>query len=102
MNQRTPDEHDLRARLQKSIRFNNSSSLKIYAEVFNLINQQVFSYTRTFEDPQGTQNVFKQRFVEDRENVLTQPEFAPYVTSLDAYLISSQPRSFRFGLELGF
>ncbi len=101
MNRRTPVENDLKLRLDKEVPFNNTK-VKFYLEAFNVLNKKNFSYTRTFEDPQGGQNVFKQKFIEDRENLLTQTDFAPYFTSLDAYLYSNQPRHYRFGIEFGF
>jgi outer membrane receptor protein involved in Fe transport len=101
MNQRTPTEHDLKLRLDKMIKVNDTN-LKFYMEAFNVLNHKVLSYSRTFEDPQGEQNIFKIRYMEDRENLLIQKDFAPYFTSLDAYLYSNQPRHYRFGLEVEF
>ncbi len=101
MNQRSPTEHDLRARLNKTVSINGTGA-KFYAEAFNLLNKRFFNYGRTFQDPQGEQNTFKIRYMEDRENLLTQTEFAPYFTSLEGYLFGNQPRHYRFGIEFDF
>lgn len=101
MNQRTPTEHDLKLRMDKVIRV-NKTDMKFYLEAFNVLNRKVFNYTRTFSDPAGEQNTFKIRYMEDRENLLTQSDFAPFVTSLDAFLYGNQPRHYRFGVEFGF
>jgi len=101
MNLRTPTEHDLSIRLEKKILL-RGTALKFYAEGFNVLNQRVFHYSRTFQDPQNEQNVFKERYMTDRDNLLTQGDFAPYVTSLDGYLYGNMPRHFRFGMSVEF
>lgn len=100
-NRRTPTEHNLKIRLDKQLHINGSKA-KIYFEIFNVTNHKIFDYGNTFEDDLGSQNPFKVRFVEDRENLLTNPDFAPFFTSMDAYLYDNQPRHYRLGLELGF
>lgn len=101
MNRRTPTEHDLKLRLDKRLQI-QETEVSLYLEAFNVLNHKVFHYTRTFEDPQGEQNVFKERFVEDREGLLTQTDFAPYLFRLDAYLYANQPRHYRLGLQFDF
>jgi len=101
MNLRTPTEHDLSIRLEKKILL-RGTALKLYAEGFNVLNQRVFHYSRTFQDPQNEQNAFKERYMTDRDNLLTQGDFAPYVTSLDGYLYGNMPRHFRFGMSVEF
>ncbi|MGH1364085.1 MAG: TonB-dependent receptor [Calditrichia bacterium] len=100
-NRRTPTEHNLKVRLNKGLRF-NKTDMRFYFEAFNLLNDKVFNYTRTFEDPAGIQNLFKEKYETDRENLLTQDQFAPLVTSLEGFLYGNQPRHYRFGLELKF
>ena len=64
----------------------------LYFEGYNLLNDQVFDYENTFsEDPE---NPYRQRYVEDPENIYTETEFAPYVTSVEAYLTGNQPRHY--------
>jgi outer membrane receptor protein involved in Fe transport len=101
MNMRTPTEHDLSIRIEKKIPV-RGAMLTFYAEGFNVLNRAVFSYSRVFEDPQNAQNIFKERYMTDRDNLLTQNDFYPYVTSLDGYLYGNQPRHFRFGLAVNF
>lgn len=101
MNQRTPVEHDLKIRLDKSVAI-RSTTVNFYLEAFNVLNHSVFNYSRTFEDPQGEQNVFKERFMTERQNLLTQTDFEPYLTSLEGYLYGNQPRHYRFGVEVSF
>ncbi len=101
MNLRTPTEHDLSIRLEKRIPV-TGATLTLFAEGFNVLNQAVFHYTRTFEDPQNEQNIFKERYMTERDDLMTQYDFAPYVTSLDGYLYGNMPRHFRFGMTVNF
>jgi len=100
-NRRTPTEHDLSMRLNKGITIGDTDA-QLYFEAFNLLNDKVFHYTRTFEDATGTQNQFKEKYETDRENLLVGDQFAPLVTSLDGFLYGNQPRHYRFGLKLKF
>ncbi len=98
-NQRTPDENDLQMRIDKGFSIGNVKFV-LYFEGYNLLNDQVFDYENTFsEDPE---NPYRQRYVEDPENIYTETEFAPYVTSVEAYLTGNQPRHYRLGLTLKF
>ncbi len=101
MNQRTPTEYHLDMRLDKTIHI-KSTAATLYVEGFNLLNKPVFHYTRTFEDPQGETNTFKVRYMTQRDQLLTQTDFSPYVTRLDGYLYSNQPRHYRFGVQFDF
>ena len=101
MNMRTPTEHDLRVRLEKKIGVLGLFAT-LYLEGFNILNKQVYYYSRVFADPQNEQNILKERYMEDRENFRTQTDFAPYITSLDGYVFSNLPRHFRFGLMFDF
>lgn len=95
-NQRTPDEYDLRIRLEKKIRF-GKDYMTIYGEAFNVLNRQVYSYSRTF---QNDRNIV--RWEKDQENILIYDEYPPYVTSWKAYLLSNEPRHYRFGIIFNF
>jgi hypothetical protein len=98
-NQRTPNENDLQMRIDKGFSVGNVDFL-IYLEGYNLLNEEVYDYENTFsEDPE---NPYRQRYVEDPENIFVETEYAPYVTSTEAYLIGNQPRHFRLGLTLKF
>ncbi|MBU1098758.1 MAG: carboxypeptidase regulatory-like domain-containing protein [Bacteroidetes bacterium] len=98
-NQRTPDEHDLKIRISKKL-FVNDTSIEIYLEGYNVLNHQVFSYSRTFSD--DATNPYRQQYMENRENILTDLEFNPYTTSIENYLYTNTPRHFRFGVEIRF
>lgn len=98
-NQRTPDENDLSLRIDKSFSINNVS-FNIYLEGYNILNQQVFDYDNTFSE--SADNPYRQRYIENREEIFTETEFAPYVTDIEAYLIGNQPRHFRLGLTVKF
>lgn len=95
-NKRTPTETDLRLRLEKTIRV-VKTNMTIYAEGFNLLNTQVYNYSRTFNDERNTP-----KYELDRANLLTYDEYAPFVTSQEVYLINNQPRYFRLGVILNF
>ena len=101
MNRRTPEEHSLNIRIEKSLAL-STTPVRVYLEIFNVLNQKVFYYSRVFQDPQNEQNIFKERYMTDRKNLLTQTDFSPYVTSLDGYLYTNQPRHFRFGVNIKF
>ena len=98
-NQRTPDENDLQLRIDKSFSINNVS-FNIYLEGYNILNQQVFDYDNTFSE--SADNPYRQRYIENREEIFTETEFAPYVTDIESYLIGNQPRHFRLGLTVKF
>lgn len=90
-NKRTPIERDLKMRLEKRFNISNST-LTVYLEGFNLLNQFVYSYSRTFNNDRNTP-----KWELDRENILVYDEYAPFVTSQEVYLIGNQPRHFRIG-----
>ncbi|HNY90437.1 MAG TPA: TonB-dependent receptor [bacterium] len=93
---RTPDERDWRIRLEK--RFGSGrSSLTAYVEGFNMLNQKTWSYSRTFNHGRNTV-----RWHTDRANILTDDEFAPYVTGQELYLLTNEPRHFRMGMIFHF
>ncbi len=94
-NKRTPTENDLKMRLQKKIRF-GETRMTLYFEGFNLLNDQVYHYSRTFDDERETARW------EQGQNVLIYNEYAPYTTSQAIYLLSNQPRHYRMGLIFEF
>ncbi len=95
-NQRTPFEKDWKMRLEKGFIW-NGQRVNFYAEAFNLLNNQVFHYSRTFDDERNTV-----RWNNDRENILTYNLREPYVTSQEVYLLNNQPRHYRLGMYLKF
>jgi len=95
-NKRTPDEHDLRLRIEKDIPF-GTNEFTLYIEGFNLLNQKKYHYSRTFNDERNTVI-----WENDRANVLTYSEFKPYVTSQEIYLLDNQPFYYRVGLIYNF
>jgi len=98
-NLRTPDERDLKIRISKRISV-ASTDFNLYLEGFNVLDQKAYDYDRTFsEDPT---NRYRTIYVEDRENLLTERQFAPYTTNIESYLIGNTPRYFRFGVDFRF
>ena len=98
-NLRTPDENDLRMRIDKTITF-GLTSVNVYLEGFNLLNEQVFDYNRTFSE--NPNNRYRTKYVEDNENILVEDQFAPYSTNIESFLLGNEPRYFRFGFSLNF
>ncbi|RMD93539.1 MAG: TonB-dependent receptor [Calditrichaeota bacterium] len=98
-NQRTPDEHNLQLRVQKRIDINNVGLL-LYCEVFNVLNEKVYYYSRLFSENQD--NPYIKIYMQDRKNVFIDPEYAPYTTGIKGYLIGNEPRHYRFGLVFEF
>lgn len=101
MSQRTPNEENLKVRMEKIFHI-NETNMKFYIEIFNVLNQKVFSYSRVFESSSNSFNPFIERYMLDRENITTDVNFEPFVTSLDGYLYSNQPRYYRMGLSFEF
>lgn len=95
-NKRTPTETDLRMRIEKTIKIGRTN-FTLYGEGFNLLNNMVYNYSRTFNDERNTP-----KWELNKDNVLTYDEFAPFVTSQEIYLLSNQPRYFRLGIILNF
>jgi len=95
-NKRTPTERDLRVRLEKKIPFGRDAVV-FYLEGFNLLNQEIYHYSRMFNSDENTV-----RWEKDRADVLTYKEYAPYATSQEVYLLNNQPRHFRLGMIFRF
>jgi len=101
MNKRTPDERLLSARIEKNIPL-GLTTLIIYVEGFNLLNSKIYDYGNTFEDERNEENQYKRRYMEDRDNLHTWSNYAPFVSSMDTYLLSVAPRHYCFGLKVNF
>ncbi|MFH2032293.1 MAG: TonB-dependent receptor [Bacteroidota bacterium] len=95
-NQRTPDENDMRIRIEKRFKLGNTG-MTVYVEGFNLLNEKIYSYSRTFEDERNTP-----KWELDRENVLVYDEYKPYVSDQSIHLLSNEPRNFRLGVLFKF
>ncbi|GJQ64803.1 MAG: hypothetical protein SCALA702_38560 [Melioribacteraceae bacterium] len=95
-NKRTPIERDLKLRLEKRIKI-SGDWLTVYLEGFNLLNQFVYSYSRTFNNDRNTP-----KWELDRDNILVYDEYEPFTTSQEVYLIGNQPRHFRLGVIYKF
>lgn len=97
-NQRTPTENELRMRIEKGFNL-NGTEMTLYFEGFNLLNQFTYSYSRTFNDDR---NLVRWSTLPDRNEILIDDEYAPYVTRQDIYLLSNEPRHFRTGVIFRF
>jgi outer membrane receptor protein involved in Fe transport len=95
-NKRTPNENDLRMRLEKRFPV-GQTNMTLYLEGFNLLNERVFHYSRTFDDERNTP-----KWENDRENILVYDEYYPYVTNQSIHLQTNLPRHFRLGLLIRF
>ena len=98
-NKRTPDEHDLKLRIDKTFEV-GQTTLNVYVEGFNILNEYVFDYDNTFSE--SITNIYQDAFVEDRKNVFIEDINSPYVTNIQSFLLGNQPRHFRFGVSLNF
>jgi outer membrane receptor protein involved in Fe transport len=94
MNERSPNEQELRCKIQKSIKFGDSS-LKLYLEGFNLLNNVVWDYDEVF-DPTGERIVFYEKDPSKKNYYVSETEdvYMKFLWSL----YKNQPRHFRFGL----
>lgn len=95
-NERTPDEKEWKIRIEKGVDWGNTN-ITGYLEIFNVLNEQFWHYSRTFNDETNTI-----RWYTDRKDILTDKEYAPYVTSQDLYLLRNQPRHYRVGIIFKF
>ncbi|MEE4310401.1 MAG: TonB-dependent receptor [candidate division KSB1 bacterium] len=93
---RTPREREWRVRIEKKIR-SAQTTITGYVEIFNLLNEKYWHYSRTFNHDTNTV-----RWHTDRDNILTDTEYAPYVSSQDIYLLRNEPRHVRFGMVFNF
>ncbi|MBD3383362.1 TonB-dependent receptor [candidate division KSB1 bacterium] len=100
MNQRTPDEHHLRLRIEKGFSLGTMTKLTAYVEAFNVLNKKIWHYNRTFSE--APDNRYDSRYMNANQDVLTETEFTPYVTRLEPYLLSNSPRHYRFGVYFKF
>ncbi len=105
-NQRTPNEQHLTLRLEKEF-IKGRTTVTSYIEVYNVLNQKIWHYNRTFSEE--LENLYRGRYMEDgadlpadEKRVMTETEYAPYVTNLQAYLLTNAPRSYRFGVSFEF
>ncbi len=89
---RTPEETDLRLRIEKDIRV-GETTLTFYTEGFNLLNRYNWNYSRTFSNSYNTP-----RWRTDPQDLLTYELYSPYVTSQEIYLLTNDPQHWRFGL----
>ncbi len=93
---RTPDEREVRMRIEKDLRIGGNKTT-IYVEGYNLRNDYTWSYSRVFDNAYNTP-----RWKTDPDGILTYDLYAPYISSQDIYLLSNQPRHWRFGFIVKF
>jgi hypothetical protein len=73
------------------------TNITIYFEGFNLLNQEVYNYSRTFNHDRNTP-----KWENDRENILEYDEYYPYTTDQSTYLLTNLPRHYRIGAIVRF
>jgi len=95
-NQRTPIERELKFRIEKGISI-AKSVMTLYFEGFNLLNEEYYQYSRTFDNPYNTA-----KWHNDKDNVLVYDLYAPYITRQDIYLLRNDPRHYRLGIIFRF
>ncbi len=101
-NQRTPDETELRMRIEKSFKLSNTKMV-VYLEGFNLTNNINYNYSRVFspgDSPSAAFNLTK--WIVDPSSIRTYDEFKPYTSDQSVNVISNQPRYFRLGVVFSF
>jgi len=86
----------MRARLEKRVKL-SGGQLTIYAEGFNLLNQFVYQYSRTFNHDRNTA-----KWELDPDNILVYDQYPPFYTSQELYLQHNLPRHFRIGVIYKF
>ncbi len=97
-NQRTPNENELRMRIEKGFDI-GKTNMTLYFEGFNLLNEFTYSYSRTFNNDR---NVVRWSTLDNQQDILVEDFYAPYVTRQDIYLLANQPRHYRMGVIFKF
>lgn len=95
-NERSPIETDVRMRIEKRLNVGRTD-ITLYLEGFNMLNEQVFNYSRTFNNDLNTP-----KWENERDKVLVYDEYYPYTTDQSIYLLTNLPRHFRFGAVVKF
>lgn len=88
-NERTPSEKEWRIRVERKFK-SGGTGITAYIEIFNVLNEIYWNYSRTFNN--ATNAV---RWYTDHDNVLTDKEYTPYVSSQELYLLRNEPRHYR-------
>jgi len=94
--ERTPEEREIRMRIEKEMKI-GATRTTAYVEAYNLSNDYTWSYSRAFDNPYNTP-----RWKTDPDGILTYDIYEPYISSQDVYLLSNQPKHWRFGLIVKF
>lgn len=95
-NNRTPEENDVRMRIEKRVSV-GKTNMTFYVEGFNMLNEQIFNYSRTFNNAFNTP-----KWENEREVILVYDEYYPYTTDQSVYLLTNLPRHFRIGAIVKF
>ena len=98
-NKRTPNESELRIKIQKSIKY-GKTGIQFYLEGFNLLNTVIYNYGNIFNNLNSSYNLTK--WEADQGNIRTYDEWDPYVTDQSIFVITNQPRYFRVGVIFKF
>jgi len=104
---RTPNEFNLRLRLQKTFMFNGGSFI-LFLEGYNLLNQQV--YSEDVFDDQNEDNLLERYKSGERESLIwydwetsggREDDYRNrYKVSQEQEIYRNNPRFFRIGLEV--
>ncbi|MFC1483426.1 TonB-dependent receptor domain-containing protein [Candidatus Neomarinimicrobiota bacterium] len=94
MNKRTPTEQELKIRVEKEFGIGRNP-ITLYAEIFNVLNDEFYSYSRTFDHARNTTN-----WENPDRDVLVYDLYPPYFSDQSVYLLRNQPRHIRLGLVM--
>jgi len=94
MNERSPNEQELRCKIQKTIK-TGDNTIKLYVEGFNLLNNKVWDYDVVF-DPTGERIVLYETVPAKKYYFVSEPEdvYMKFIYSL----YKNEPRHFRLGV----
>ena len=107
-NRRTPAEYNTDVKLSKRFTKLWGLGLTAYLEVFNLLNQKIYSYNTVFQSGSSTSssgsNINRNiQIYETNKNALQYyDDFAPFLVDQTFLLYSNSPRSFQLGLVIDF
>ncbi len=106
-NRRTPAEYNTNLKISKRIRRFFGVNATLYAEIFNLFNQQIYSYNRVFQSSTAASgstyiNRNIEKYETDPSSLQYFDDFAPFLVDQTFLLYSNEPRSVYFGVIINF
>ena len=82
----------MKIRVEKQLGIDRNQ-VTLYGEIFNVLNDEFYSYSRTFDHARNTTT-----WEDPDKDVLAHDLFPPYYSDQSVYLLRNRPRHIRIGL----